>query len=206
MRGCRPLTDAEIRRALDSFTGRHAVRNRCLFVLGLVCGFRVSEMLSLRVRDVVAAGRVRFLVTVPRRNMKGSKEGRTAFLPPEGQRAVLDQVRALEYPAPAFFLFRSQRGENRPISRAQAHRVLVECFTACGIVDQVATHSLRKTFADRTYSYFLGLVAAGDGVDAFTETSLALGHSDPASTRYYLSFRDEKRRDAAREIGRSLHV
>lgn len=206
MIGCRPLTNSEIRRALDSFSGRHAVRNKCLFVMGLLCGFRVSEMLSLRVRDVVTRGRVRYLVTVPRRNMKGAREGRTVFLPPEGQRAVLDQVKALEYPAPHDYLFRSQRGHNRPVSRAQAHRVIVGCFESCNIVDQVATHSLRKTFADRMYSYFLDRVAAGEGVDAFTETSLALGHRDPASTRAYLSFRDEERRKAARAIGRELHA
>jgi integrase len=205
LKGRRPLTDAEVARALAAFTGRHEARNRCLFVLGLLCGFRVSEMLALRVRDVVAAGRVRVMVTVPRRHMKGRQEGRSVFLPPEGQRAVLDQVRALEYPSPAEYLFRSQRG-GRPICRAQAHRVLVDCFSACGIMDQVATHSLRKTFASKIYDYFLKRVAAGEPIDPFTETSLALGHRDPASTRHYLSFRDENRREAARAIGRALHA
>lgn len=206
MKGCRPLTNAEVQRALCSFTGRHAIRNRCLFVLGILCGFRISEMLSLRIRDVVAKGRVRALIAVPRRNMKGSKEGRTVFLPPEGQRAVLDQIRAMEYPAPTDFLFKSQFTGNRPISRGQAHRVIVGCLDACGIVEQVATHSMRKTFADRMYTFFLNLVAAGEPVDAFTETSLALGHADPASTRHYLSFRDERRREAAKAIGRGLHA
>lgn len=205
MKGCRPLTDAEIVRAHAAFSGRHAVRNRCLFVLGCLCGFRVSEMLALRVRDVVAAHRVRALVKVPRRHMKGNHEGRAVYLPPEGQQAVLEQVRALEYPAPGEFLFRSQRG-GRPISRSQAHRVLVAVFESCGIVDQVATHSLRKTFADRQYSYHLSRVAAGEPVDAFTETSLALGHADPASTRHYLSFRDERRRAAARDMARVFHA
>lgn len=206
MKGCRPLTDTEVRYAVRSFEGRYAVRNRCLFVLGIVCGFRITEMLSLRIKDVVAGGRVRSYVKVPRRNMKGSKEGRTAYLPPEGQRAVLEQIRALEYPASADFLFRSQWAENKAISASQAHRVLVGCFDSCGIVDQVATHSLRKTFADRMYTHFLERVAAGEGVDAFTETSLALGHRDPASTRHYLSFRDEGRREAAKAIGRAIYV
>jgi len=202
MKGCRPLTEAEVRRVLVSFTGRHEVRNRCLFVLGVLCGFRISEMLSLRIKDVVAGGLVRKRVKVPKRNMKGSKEGRTAFLPPEGQHAVLDQIRALEYPAPDDFLFRSQQRKNKAISPSQAHRVLVACFESCGVVDQVSTHSMRKTFADRMYNHFLQRVADGEKVDAFTETSLALGHRDPASTRHYLSFRDDERCEAAKAIGR----
>lgn len=200
MKGCRPLSDVEVRRAHESFSGRYSARNVCLFVLGVLCGFRVSEMLALRVRDVVADSRVRLLVKVPRRSMKGKREGRTVYLPPEGRAAVLDQIRALEYPSRDAYLFRSQKG-NRPISRAQAHRVLAECFASCGISEQVATHSMRKTFADRMYSYFLALVAQGEPVDPFTETSLALGHADPASTRHYLSFRDERRRAAARQMG-----
>lgn len=206
MKGCRPLTEAEVRRALVSFSGRYEVRNRCLYVLGILCGFRISEMLSLRIRDVVAAGYVRQRVKVPRRNMKGSKEGRTVVLPEEGQKAVLELIRALEFPAPSEFLFRSQRGSNRAISRQQAHRVLEDCFLSCGIVDQVATHSMRKTFADWTYSYFLDKVAAGEPVDPFTETSLALGHKDPANTRYYLSFRDERRRESAKAMGKMLYA
>ncbi|QJB57464.1 tyrosine-type recombinase/integrase [Pseudodesulfovibrio sp. zrk46] len=205
MKGCRPLTEVEVRRVLVSFSGRYEVRNRCLFVLGVLCGFRVSEMLSLRIRDVVAGGLVCKRVKVPKRNMKGSKEGRTAFLPPEGQRAVLGQIQALEYPAPDDFLFRSQRGKNRAISPSQAHRVLVSCFESCGVVDQVSTHSMRKTFADRMYTHFLQRVADGEKVDAFTETSLALGHRDPASTRHYLSFRDDERCEAAKAIGKALY-
>ncbi len=49
------------------FAGRYAVRDRCLFVLGVTSGFRVSELLSLRLRDVVRGGLVVRDVTVPHR-------------------------------------------------------------------------------------------------------------------------------------------
>lgn len=42
MKGARQLTDEEIKRVASSFTGRYAVRNRALFVLGLACGGRIS--------------------------------------------------------------------------------------------------------------------------------------------------------------------
>ena len=52
MKGSRPLTNREVDVVLESFTGRHAIRNRALFVLGIKSGFRVSEFLSLRIGDV----------------------------------------------------------------------------------------------------------------------------------------------------------
>ena len=206
MKGCRPLTHEEVERAIGGFHGRYAVRNRCLFVLGVLAGFRISEMLSLRVCDVVANSLVRLSVTVRRRNMKGKRSGRTVYLAREAREAIFDQVQDLGYPAPGTPLFRSQAmAGRRAISRAQAYRVIVQAFESVGISENVATHSMRKTFADRTYQYMLDLVAAGEPVDAFTETSLALGHADPASTRAYLSFRDERRRAAIQAMGRGLY-
>ncbi len=56
--GCRPLSNAEVDRVLAAFAGPAAARDRALFVLGLKAGFRVSELLSLRVGDIVHAGRI----------------------------------------------------------------------------------------------------------------------------------------------------
>ncbi len=47
MKGCRPLTQDEVKDILESFAGEYAARDRCLFVLGTLSGFRISEMLSL---------------------------------------------------------------------------------------------------------------------------------------------------------------
>ncbi len=58
MRGCRPLTNTEVEQVLGAFVGRSAPRDRALFVLGLKAGFRVSELLSLRVGDIAHAGRI----------------------------------------------------------------------------------------------------------------------------------------------------
>jgi len=52
MKGCRPLTDREVEQIAAAFSGRYEARNRALFLLGVKTGFRISEMLSLEVRDV----------------------------------------------------------------------------------------------------------------------------------------------------------
>ncbi len=71
MPGCRPLTDDEVEQVMQSFGGRFATRDSALFLLGIYTGFRITELLSLRLHDVYQHQEVLSRVTVPRRNMKG---------------------------------------------------------------------------------------------------------------------------------------
>jgi integrase len=52
MKGCRPLSDEEVKLISQSFGGTFGKRNKALFVVGYRTGFRISELLSLRVDDV----------------------------------------------------------------------------------------------------------------------------------------------------------
>jgi hypothetical protein len=52
MKGCRPLTEAEVALVRRSFGGRYGRRDRALFLLGVKSGFRISELLSLRVMSL----------------------------------------------------------------------------------------------------------------------------------------------------------
>ncbi len=52
MRGTRPLTDEEIEIVSGSFSGRFELRDRALFLLGVKSGFRISELLSLRLNEI----------------------------------------------------------------------------------------------------------------------------------------------------------
>jgi len=67
----RYLTPEEQHRLLAQLP---APRDRLLVVLALHTGFRVSELLSLRWRDLVdESGRPRPAVAIPRRNLKGGR-------------------------------------------------------------------------------------------------------------------------------------
>jgi len=186
MKGCRPLTDQEVNRVLESFDGKYAVRDKALFVLGVKSGFRISELLSLQRRDVCQAGRLVDRVTVCRRNMKKKVEGRTILLHPEAKAALgvwLEQLRADGYMTADAFVFQSRKGRNRPISRVQAWRVLNRVYEVNEMTGQLGTHSMRKTFADRVYEHL--------GHD-LAKTQRALGHRNINSTVQYLSFREEE--------------
>jgi integrase len=186
MRGCRPLTAEEVAVVRQSFGGTFAARDHALFTLGILSGFRVSELLSLRVKDVWQHGQPVDRVTVQRRHMKRKRESRTVILHPQARAAVQAWLAAMPaYMAPAApdtFLFRSRKGPNRPISRVQALRILQEAFASCELRGKLGTHTMRKTFAQNVHERL--------GRD-LVKTQRALGQKNITTTILYLSFRDE---------------
>jgi len=180
MKGARPLSDSE----LAAVSAKLAPRDRALFVLGVCSGFRISELLSLKVGAVESGGRIAEQVTVQRRDMKGKIEGRTVDLN-EKARAVLAEWlayrrRRLDI-GPAAWLFPSRNGGR--ISRVQAWRVLTAAFRALGLAGKLGSHCMRKTFAARMYDRL--------GHDLI-RVQKAMGHKSVASTTAYLSFAESE--------------
>jgi integrase len=186
MPGCRPLTDDEVDQVMQSFGGRYAARDRALFLLGIYTGFRITELLSLRLRDVYQHQAVLQRVTVPRRHMKGKYASRAVPLHPHAQLAL--EAWIAEMPrhftaAPASFVFRSREGDNKPISRMHAHRILREAFDSCEMTGSLGTHSMRKTFAKRVHRKL--------GND-LAKTKEALGQKNITATMHYMSFMQDE--------------
>lgn len=192
MKGCMPLDQDDATRALEhGFTGRYAARDRALCALGLKSGFRVSELLSLRVRDVIRNGQFVQQVNVRRQNMKGKHTGRRLPLASTchpfltewiGQLATLNSG-GLD---PDQFLFASRKGENKPISRYTATRIVQRALAAIGIEGPAYTvgfHSLRKTFAEQVYER--------TGRDLLT-TQKIMGHKSVDSTAKYIAVNEEE--------------
>ena len=129
MRGCRPLSDDEFQRVLGSFSGPWALRDRALFVLGCRAGFRVMELLSLRVDDVltpapdatreISPAAIAARITVARRNMKRRRQGRTVPVHGDARQALaawLEDIRT-RWPdrlTPELPVFFSRKRRRRP--------------------------------------------------------------------------------------------
>ncbi|WP_430735155.1 tyrosine-type recombinase/integrase [Halodesulfovibrio aestuarii] len=201
MAGRRPLSQEEVRRCKDAFGGRFHVRDRCLFTLGVCSGFRIMEMLSLRVRDVVVKGRVRNAVEVRRKFMKGKKQSRIVDLSPQAQEVILAQVKSLTWASPETYLFKAQGNKNKPLSYERARMVLLDTLTQNGVVENIGTHSLRKTFSNELMEELIGMQRNGANIDPVVELSKALGHCDIKSTMSYISFRNHHRKAAIKSIG-----
>jgi integrase len=129
----------EMKRALlDS-----GYRDYMLFVLGINTGLRISDLLQLQVADV----RDKTHVTITEGKTDKTKR---FFLNPQLQEEIASYIQGMDDHQ---YLFESQKGENRPISRVQAYRVLSKAAKAVGL-EEVGTHTMRKTFGYWHYREF----------------------------------------------------
>jgi site-specific recombinase XerD len=144
-------------------------------------GLRVSEALSLRVRQVVSDGEVVDEVELPRARMKGKKAGRHVMLSPAAKAAVREWLglfaRVEGAVSPDHYLFKSRIGANRPFSRQRAWAILKKACAAAEVHGPTGCHSTRKSFAERA---FIDL-----GRDLH-HLQAVMGHSSISSTIKYL--------------------
>lgn len=163
-----------------------AFRDRAMLELAYGAGLRVSEWITLAVRDVLLEeSLVRVLG-------KGSKErlvpiGRSAI----GALAVyLRELRpVLERGAGQGILFLNARGA--PLTRMGAWRILRKYVQMAGIERAVSPHTLRHSFATH-------LLEGGADLRAVQEM---LGHADIATTQLYTHID----REYLRSVHRTFH-
>lgn len=174
MAGCRSLLDSEIELVLNNL---YTSRDKLLFILGLKTGFRITELLSLKVSDVWAGGAPVSRLRVGKRNTKGKVRNREVILHKDARAAIakyLGENETLSSDSPVFL---SRNGINETISRHGAHKVLKQAYRAAGLTGALATHSMRKTFAGKVYlALDKDLLATRD----------ALNHQSVSSTERYL--------------------
>jgi integrase len=191
MAGMRPLDGDELAAVARCFEGRFAERNRALFGVLYYFGWRISEALALRVRDVFGPGGepLRY-VRLARRFVKKRTESRTEEVH-EGLRPWLvawygELAGRLAGLVPGDVPLFCGDGL-RAVGRKHAWEVLVQAYERAGIGRLgVGCHGLRKTHGQQVYEWALGQVAEGKPVDPNRLAQLALHHRQMASTQHYL--------------------
>ena len=189
MKGSRPLNNTEIRAVRGAFAGKFETRNRGLFMIGVSIGGRISELLSLRIDDVWQNDRPMTDVMFDRSVVKGGEVSRTIPVNTDGRTAIMelidwhleclisDEDTALD---PAMPLFPSQKrtrgGQPKAINRSLAHKALQDAFEIAGLNGKLATHSMRKSFAQRLYNQTHDMYAVQE----------MLGHKNITTTQEYV--------------------
>ena len=159
MKGTRPLDNSEILLVSVCFDGTFEARNRGLFMLGVSTGGRISELLSLTIGDVYQNGAAVTDLLFDKSIVKGGEVSRAVPVNRDGRLAIdaLVAWHAEQYQnTPASRpLFPSRNGQGNPqrMSRRTAHDVLKAAFIAAGLNGHLATHSMRKSFAQRLYDH-----------------------------------------------------
>ena len=195
MRGTRPLDNDEIRRVSTCFNGTFKVRNRGLFMLGVSTGGRISELLSLTIGDVYQNGRAVSDLLYSKSVVKGGEVSRAVPVNVDGRDAIealIDWHRekyATLTPSRPLFPSRNKKG-TVAVNRQSAHDMLKAAFMAAGLNGKIATHSLRKSFAQRVYE---------QSGDIYLVQEL-LGHRSVSTTQKYIGVSYASARQAVEAI------
>ena len=194
MKGTRPLTNAEIRLVRDSFEGIYKIRNASLFMLGVSIGGRVSELLALKVSDVWQNEQPVTDFQFDRSIVKGKETSRTIPVNSDGRTAIDALIRWHKN----YFgsvdadtsLFPGRKngttGKIVSVKRQAIHRILKSAFEKAGLNGKLATHTLRKTFAQRLYQKCNDIYMVKE----------MLGHKSVATTQAYIGVNYVDVRDA----------
>ena len=181
MKGTRPLDNDEIRRVSGCFTGTYQIRNHGLFMLGVSTGGRISELLSLSVGDVYQNRKPVTDLLYSKAIVKGGEVSRSVPVNADGRRSIDELVnwhrahyRSVASKRPLF----PSRHKSGTLSmhRQTAHAILKTAFIEAGLNGHIATHSLRKSFAQRLY----------DKTGDIYMVQELLGHRNISTTQKYL--------------------
>ena len=181
----RPFTEPEFSLLSAHFSAAGKTRNLLLLKLGCGTGYRISELLALRVCDIWTGTEVAKELTIARRNLKGGRgayhrsvRGRRVPLAEPVREAIREHLARIGTDNPDRALFSTTYAKGEPMDRSAVFRVLTEACRRCGIdTTRISTHSLRKTFVGRIYK--------ASNHDLFA-TQRIVGHTSPATTARYL--------------------
>jgi integrase len=171
MQVVQPIRDQEKIEEIQEILMRQSLRDWLLFTIGINAGLHLSDLLTLRVKDLREKNKV---------TIKEEKTGKkkTFIINNQLRDWIYDYVRDMD---DNDFLFPSQR-TGKPIKRIRVYRILNEAAKQAGLHD-IGTHTLRKTFGYHYYQKTKNISMLRD----------LFNHSAPSVTLKYIGISSEKR-------------
>lgn len=170
LRYVQPIRDMDKVYEMKNELLKSGYRNYMIFNMGINTGLRISDLLSLRVIDVRNKSH---LVIKEKKTGKSKRILINSNLKSDIDRYIYN-MRDMDY------LFKSQKGNNTPITRVQAYRILNKAAENIGL-SEVGTHTLRKTFGYFHYNQYKDVAILQD----------IFNHSSPSITLRYIGITDD---------------
>ena len=173
------IKDIAVIHEILNYLMEQSERNHLLFAVGIYTGLRISDYIALRIIDV--KGKEYIDIT----EKKTQKENRIPINEELKQiiRRYCSGKREYEY------LFRSRKGNNEPITRVQAYRILKSAAQEFNL-QCIGCHTTRKTFGHFLYQM------TGD----IELVCKCLNHSEAKITARYIGLEQEEKDDAIKNI------
>lgn len=186
MAQAKSLTQTEITTILKHIEANtNAKRNRMMFLIGLTCGLRVSEIAGLTIGDVRNKdGTVKTQIFLSANRVKHGN-ARTVFVSTQLQAELKKYLDSKDWMDNNQTLFNTLRGAKKGFTASTLTQYFHYLFKRASVFG-ASSHSLRRTF--------LTNLAQG-GISVFVLASLA-GHKNISTTQRYVTVNDEQKRRA----------
>jgi integrase len=160
-----PIRDIKDIENMKRVLKKSGQRDYMLFLTGINTGLRISDILKLKVSDVKGKSHI---------SIKEKKTGKNKRLLLNAPFKVeLDEYIAdMQDDEP---LFKSQKGDNKPIGVVRAWGLLKDAAEKCDL-DEIGTHTLRKTFGYHFYQQYKDVALLQE----------IFNHSSPSVTLRYI--------------------
>lgn len=192
MSAAEPIRNSEKLQDFKNYylSGKTNIRNYTLCVMGLNTALRISDLLQLKWKHVYDFSCGVFFSHVCLNEQKTGKPAQIVL-----NRSITEALQdyssflGTELSGDTY-LFPSRKGDNCPLSRSQAFRIIREAAQANGMSRRISCHSLRKTF---------GYHAWRQGVSSVLLTDI-FNHSSFRITKRYLGIEQDDRDDVFLKI------
>lgn len=153
-------------------------RNHLLFVMGINNGLRTGDILKLKVEDI------RYLKEGDSINIKEGKTGKQNILViNKTVHKVFNQYLTECKPKDDDYLFKSKKGDNKPITIQTVNACIKQWTSAINLKGNYGAHSLRKTWGYFQRKEF------GVGFEVLCKR---YNHASPSVTMRYLGITDKE--------------
>lgn len=160
-----PIRDGKKVEDISIYLRNQSERNYIMFILGIYSGLRISDILTLRIKDIRNKDYV---------NIREKKTGKQKIfqINPSVKKElkIFCEGRDLNE-----YLIKSREGSNKPLSRTMAYKIIHKAGEA-NDVPNLGTHSMRKTFGFHFYQQYK---------DIGTLQKI-FNHADPSITLRYI--------------------
>jgi integrase len=194
MNSVEPIREIKTIKSIRSILKSQSVRNELLFIFGINVGLRISDILKLKIEDLVKSNfkTVRDYVIITE-----NKTGKTKkfYIGDIVKKVVENYIKELPKLEMGNYVFQSRKGENMPITRQQAYRILNSAAEMIGLVEknekgvitsgEIGTHTLRKTFGYHAYQN-------GSSLELLMDI---FNHSSKSQTLRYIGITEEQKKE-----------
>ncbi len=163
------LDDGKIK-GIEEYLKNNNERDYILFLCGITLGLRISDILSIKVGDIVNKDNM----YITEKKTGKSKEIAISKKLKNAIKTYCKDRDKKEY------LIKSRQGNNNPIGRDRAYRIIRGVAEQFGL-DRIGTHSLRKSFGRKYYQKYEDI----EGLRKY------LNHTTISVTRNYIGLEQE---------------